>query len=389
MPSGEVERQPHVVVDGREITDIQGDRTRRDEQRVQKRERVILRAGIVDETLGEPLCLIAKSLQPENARVVAIEQYSLVVLIQDLRRPRRRDPRANQWLEVSSRTRLVSQNVQRKTDESTADRHIGAIGRLGGGGAELLGETEGDPILARGEAMSIESEYRSQPVPGVVNGLGKLESLRERGVHVRAGTCAGMQDGVAKREIQAHVAAWIGGHLTSEACNGLLDSCATFRQQRQVRPQRHGCRGERHADAGIAARRKGPVEGRAQVVDVRPVGSQPLGGGPRLQFGLGMLEEVSIVLGVASRDVVEFGASGELLARVGARRLEQPVVHDRAADVRRQERLAHQVRDRIRRRPSAAMSALAATALAASSVKAPAKTPSRRSTTRSDSDSSS
>ena len=73
MPAGEVERQSHVVVDGREITDIQGDRTRRDEQRVQKRERVILRAGIIDETLGESLCLIAKSLQPENARVVAIE----------------------------------------------------------------------------------------------------------------------------------------------------------------------------------------------------------------------------------------------------------------------------------------------------------------------------
>jgi hypothetical protein len=35
-----------------------------------------------------------------------------------------------------------------------------------------------------------------------------------------------------------------------------------------------------------------------------------------------MLEEVSIVLGVASRDVVEIGASDELLARVRARRLE-------------------------------------------------------------------
>src|SRR2546422_7624880 len=44
--------------------------------RVQKREQVILRAGISDETLGEPACLIAKSLQPENARVVAIEHDS-------------------------------------------------------------------------------------------------------------------------------------------------------------------------------------------------------------------------------------------------------------------------------------------------------------------------
>ncbi len=93
--------------------------------------------------------------------------------------------------------------------------------RLGSDGAELLAETEGDPILAGGEAMGIESEYRSQPVPGVVNDLGKLESLRERRVHVLGAACAGMQDDVAKREIQAHVAAWIAGHLTSEGLQWL------------------------------------------------------------------------------------------------------------------------------------------------------------------------
>ena len=65
--------------------------------------------------------------------------------------------------------------------------------------------------------------------------------------------------------------------------------------------------------------------------------AQPLGGGPDLPFGLGALEEVSKVLGVVSRDVVEFCAPDELLARVGARRLEQAVVHDRAAHIRRHE----------------------------------------------------
>jgi hypothetical protein len=186
----------------REIADIQRDRTRRDEQRVKKRVHVILRAGIVHETLCEPPCLIAKSLQPENARVVAVEQHSLVVLIQDdVRRPSRREARANQRLEVSSRSRLIPENVQRKTDESAADRHIRTISSLGCDRAELLAETEGTPILARGEAMDIESEYRSQPVPGVVNDLGKLKSLRQRGVHFRAAARARMQDGVAKREI--------------------------------------------------------------------------------------------------------------------------------------------------------------------------------------------
>src|SRR6266542_669913 len=90
-------------------------------------------------------------------------------------------------------------------------------------------------------------------------------------------------------------------------------------------------RGERYANADIAARRKGPVEGRAQVVDVQPVRSEPLDGGPGLQLGLGMLEEVAIVLGVASREVVEFDAFDELLARVGARRLEQTIEIGRAS----------------------------------------------------------
>src|SRR6266478_2081557 len=218
LPSGEVERQPHVVTGGRDITDIQQDRTRREEQREQKREQVILRAGIPDEILCESPCLIAKSLQPENAGVVALEYHSLVVLIEDdVRRPRsRRQARANQRLEVSSRTRLVSENVQRKTDEPAPYRHIGTIGRLCCDGAELLGETEGISILACGEAMGIESPYRSQPVPGVIHDLGKLERLRQRGVYVRVGACLTMHEEVAKREIEAHVAAWIGGHQTSE-----------------------------------------------------------------------------------------------------------------------------------------------------------------------------
>src|SRR2546426_1732182 len=283
MSSGEVERQSHVVVGGREITDIQRDRTRREEERVQKREQVILRAGISDETLGEPACLIAKSLQPENARVVAIEHDSLVELIEDdVRRPSRREARANQRLEVSSRTGLVAQNVQRKTDESAADRHIGTIGHPGGDGAELFGETEGISILARVETMKIESVYRSQPVPGVVHELGKLKGLHQRGVHFGTAARARMQEGAAKCKIKAHVAAWIRGHLSSKVCDGLLDSCPAFAQQRQMRPQGHGCRRQRYANADIAARREGPVKCRAEVIDVGSVRSEPLSSRPCL-----------------------------------------------------------------------------------------------------------
>src|SRR4029077_21285038 len=101
------------MLDGREIADKQRDRTRRDEQSVQKRPQVVDRAGIVDEHLRESLCLVAKSLQPKNARVVAIEHDSLVVLIEaDVRRRSRHEVRANQWLEMSARAGLVPQDVQ-------------------------------------------------------------------------------------------------------------------------------------------------------------------------------------------------------------------------------------------------------------------------------------
>src|SRR5258705_5653542 len=102
---------------------------------------MIVRGGVIHETLYEPRRLIARSLQPENARVVAVEEHSLVELIEvDVRRSTRRDARANQRFQVSPGTRLISQNVQRETDESTPERHIGTIGRFGGDGAELLAE---------------------------------------------------------------------------------------------------------------------------------------------------------------------------------------------------------------------------------------------------------
>src|SRR5262245_43533251 len=125
---------------------------------------MILQPGVIHETLREPRCLIAQSLHPENARVGGIDHHSLVELIEvDVRRPSRREAQANQWLEVSSCTRLVSQNMQCKTDESAAGCHIGTIGGFGCGGAELLAEIQGTAIVACGEAMDIESVYRSQP----------------------------------------------------------------------------------------------------------------------------------------------------------------------------------------------------------------------------------
>src|SRR5262245_55934431 len=156
MPSSEVERQSHVMLDGLEITDKQGDRTCRDEQCVQQRSRMVDRTDIIDELLHELLCLVAKSLQPHDARVVGIAHNSMVERKKaDVRRPTRHEVRRHQWLEPLSRTRLVSQNVKCHTGEQVTDRHIGPVGRLVGNSAKLLGEIESMSMLACIEVSEI------------------------------------------------------------------------------------------------------------------------------------------------------------------------------------------------------------------------------------------
>ena len=102
-----------------------------------------------------------------------------------------------------------------------------------------------------------------------------------------------------------------------------------------MHPQGHRGGSQCHPDRCIAARRKGPVERRAQIVDPAGVSGQPFGGGARLQFDFGPLEEIPTVFGVASRDLFEFAALPEFLERVGPRRLEQPIPPRCATEIRR------------------------------------------------------
>src|SRR5262249_62362769 len=99
---------------------------------------------------------------------------------------------------------------------------------------EFLAEAQRTAIVACGEAMDIESLYRSQLARGVVHDLRKLECLCQGGVHFLA-VAVGMQVGVAKRKIQLHVAPWIAGHLPSDVRNGLFGSPPAFSRPRQVR----------------------------------------------------------------------------------------------------------------------------------------------------------
>ena len=111
-----------------------------------------------------------------------------------------------------------------------------------------------------------------------------------------------------------------------------------------MHPQGDRGGGQRHADRCIAARRKGPVQRHAQIVDPAAVSGQPFSGGSRLQFDFGPLEEIATIFRMASSHLLEFPALREFLERVGPRRLEQPIPPRCAAEIRREERLPDQVR---------------------------------------------
>jgi len=192
----------------------------------------------------------------------------------------------------------------------------------------------------------------------------------------------------AQRGVELHLAARVPARSGHERGERLLDTAAAFLHQRQMHPQGHRGGRQCHSDRRITARRKGPVQRRAQIVDPAAVSGQPFGGGSCLQFGFGPLEKIPIVFGVTSRDLLEFAALREFLERVGPRRLEQPIPPRCATEIRREERL----RDKFATQSTiseGAISSVAATVLAACSVKSPAKIARRRRTTRSGSRSSS
>jgi hypothetical protein len=75
-------------------------------------------------------------------------------------------------------------------------------------------------------------------------------------------------------------------------------------------PQGQRGGGQCHPDRCIAARRKRPVERRAQIVDLAPVIAQPFGRGPPLPFGFGPLEDGSASPTVIDTTLVPLSAQG-------------------------------------------------------------------------------
>ena len=114
-----------------------------------------------------------------------------------------------------------------------------------------------------------------------------------------------------------------------------------------MHPQGHRGGSQCHADRGVTARRKRPVERRAQIVDLAAVIAQPFGRGPRLPFDFGPLEQTAVIFGVAAREPLAFAALAQLFQSVGTRRVKQAVISHVAADVGRNQRFCREVCDRF------------------------------------------
>ena len=96
--------------------------------------------------------------------------------------------------------------------------------------------------------------------------------------------------------------AHIPARSSPESAERALGAAAALLRQGQAHPEGDRSGGQRHPDRRFAAGRKGPVERRAQIVDFAPVFGQPLDRRPHFRCGLGALEKIAVVLGVASRD---------------------------------------------------------------------------------------
>src|SRR5208283_6217081 len=101
-------------------------------------------------------------------------------------------------------------------------------------------------------------------------------------------------------------------------------SPAALGHEGQMEPHGHICSRKHDADRSISARRKGPFERYADVVQFSNIGSHAFGDRSQRQHGLGWRNEVSKELRMTSRGLLSFTAFGLFLERVRSYGFEQP-----------------------------------------------------------------
>ena len=183
--------------------------------------------------------------------------------------------------------------------------------------------------------------------------VGVLEAGRDRqevgpggdGSSVRA---TGGDERHRQGRAQPHLAACVHDRSRRDGGEGPLGAPAALVDHRQVEHERHRDGRERHAERRVAIRREGPVQRRADIVDLATAGVQPTGRRTAFPLGLRPLEEVAVERGVAPCCRLKLAALDELARCVGPHRLEEPIARRRAAaELRRDHRFRNQVRQGV------------------------------------------
>src|ERR1700693_161055 len=234
----------------------------------------------------------------------------------------------------------------RRTDHSLADQAIVRLGPLRRQSIEPLSQGQSDALLAAVDAKGPQAPERAQLVLGIVKALRDLKGLCPNLADLGNGT-SGIHQRRAQCGEELHLALRVPARPRRASGEPMLAPAAALLYERQMHPQGNRGGSQCHADRGVTARRKGPVEWRAQIVDSWAVLCQPFVGWPRLRLRLGAFKKVPIAFGVASRCRVELAGLNELLERIISGGFEQAIAYCRAASVRSHERFRDQVRNAI------------------------------------------
>ena len=134
-----------------------------------------------------------------------------------------------------------------------------------------------------------------------------------------------MEQGRAERHAKFHLVM-----LAQRSDIGMRESTfhasAALSHERQMLPERYRSRSQGDADRDVVLVSEGPVQGKADVVELASVIADPLGRWPGVPFRLRLRCQVQHVLGVASSKSVAFAGFGQLLESVAASRVEETIM---------------------------------------------------------------
>jgi hypothetical protein len=228
---------------------------------------VIGRPSLRDTAFGGPHRLIRQSLQPQDPGKVDARRHPLVDLeANDVRLLSRSDVVGEHALDMAPRAEQIAHVMLRRTDHLLADQAIARVGLLRRQSIELLSQGQSDAMLAAADVEDPQAPERAQLVLGVTEALRNLEGPCPGRADLGNGT-SGKHQRCSKRGVELHLAASVPACPGRDRRESPLDPAAALLHQRQMHPQGHRGGSQCYADRVVAARRKGPVQRRAQIVD--------------------------------------------------------------------------------------------------------------------------